>query len=117
MQPYFLAYVRDDGEVRYNFTHAKQALEMFSQLAAGHAEPFDAMCTLFNKETCEGSDMARYDGLVQEAVAEIKGRFSQRNLRQGLQGGRDGKLIAQTRQVENADSFDLITWLVIKGEP
>jgi hypothetical protein len=116
LQPYFLVYVRDDGEVRYNFTHAKQVLEMFRQLAAGHAESLDALCTLFNQETCEGTDMAHYDGLVKKAVAEIKGRFSQRNLRQGLQGGREGKLVAQARQVESADSFDLITWLVIKGQ-
>jgi hypothetical protein len=116
LQPYFLVYVRDDGEVRYNFTHAKQVLEMFRHLAADHAEPLDALCKLFNEETCEGANMAYYDGLVQKAVAEIKGRFSQRNLRQGLQGGREGKLVAQARQVENADSFDLITWLVIKGQ-
>jgi hypothetical protein len=29
LQPYFLVNVRDDGRVRYNFTHAKQVLEMF----------------------------------------------------------------------------------------
>ena len=114
LQPYFLVYVRDDGEVRYNFTHAKQVLEMFRQLAAGHAAPLDVLCQLFNQETGEGTDMAPYDGLVQKAVTEIRGRFSQRNLRQGLQGGREGKLVAQARQAENADSFDLITWLVIK---
>jgi hypothetical protein len=116
LQPYFLVYVRDDGEVRYNFTHAKQVLEMFRILAGGCVEPLDALCTLFNQETKEGADMDHYDDLVKKAVAEIRGRFVQRNLKQGLQGGREGKLVGTARQVEGVDSFDLITWLVIKGE-
>ena len=29
-------------------------------------------------------------------------------------GGREGKLVESARQVEGVDSFDLITWLVIK---
>ena len=116
LQPYFLVYVRDDGEVRYNFTHAKQVLEMFRLLAGGHAEPIDTLCTLFNQETAEGANMAHYDDLVKKAVAEIKGRFVQRNLKQGLQGGREGKLVGTAKQVEGVDSFDLITWLVIKEQ-
>jgi superfamily II DNA or RNA helicase len=116
LQPYFLVYVRDDGEVRYNFTHAKQVLEMFRILAGGCVEPLDALCTLFNQETKEGADMSRYDDLVKKAVAEIRGRFVQRNLKQGLQGGREGKLVGSARQVEGVDSFDLITWLVIKEQ-
>ena len=116
LHPYFLVYVRNDGEVRYNFTHAKQTLEMFRLLAGSHSEPLEALCTLFNQETCEGADMSHYDELVKKAVTEIRGRFSQRNLRQGLQGGREGKLVGSARQVEGVDSFDLITWLVIKEQ-
>lgn len=61
LQPYFLEYVRDDGEVRYNFTHAKQVLEMFRLLAGGHGEPLDTLCTLFNHETCEGNTVTIYN--------------------------------------------------------
>jgi predicted HTH domain antitoxin len=60
--------------------------------------------------------MDHYDDLAKKAVAEIRGRFVQRNLKQGLQGGREGKLVGSARQVEGVDSFDLITWLVIKGD-
>ena len=89
---------------------------MFRILAGGCVEPLDALCTLFNQETCEGADMDHYDDLVKKAVAEIRGRFVQRNLKQGLQGGREGKLVGSARQVEGVDSFDLITWLVIKEQ-
>ncbi len=113
LQPYFLVYVRDDGEVRYNFTHAKQVLEMFRLLAAGHSEPLDSLCTLFNHETCEGADMAHYDGLVEKAVEAIRYTFKKRNIG-GLLAGRDGRLVGKAKQVDSADDFELITWLVIK---
>lgn len=29
LNPYFLVYIREDGTVRYNYTHAKQVLEIF----------------------------------------------------------------------------------------
>ena len=114
LQPYFLVYVRDDGEVRYNFTHAKQVLEMFRLLAAGHTEPLDSLCTLFNQETCEGTDMAHYDALVEKAVQAIRQTFKKRNI-SGLLAGRDGRLVGKAQQVDSADDFELITWLVIKG--
>ena len=114
LQPYFLVYVRDDGEVRYNFTHAKQVLEMFRLLAAGHTEPLASLCTLFNQETCEGADMAQYDGLVEQAVQAIRQTFKKRNI-SGLLAGRDGRLVGKAQQVDSADDFELITWLVIKG--
>jgi superfamily II DNA or RNA helicase len=113
LQPYFLVYVRDDGEVRYNFTHAKQVLEMFRLLAGGHAEPLDSLCTLFNHETCEGSDMAIYNGLLEKAVQAIKHTFKKRNIG-GLLSGRYGRLVGKPKQVESGDDFDLVTWLVIK---
>ena len=39
LQPYFLIYIRDDGEVRYNFTAPKQILEIFRAVCQGQTEP------------------------------------------------------------------------------
>ena len=87
---------------------------MFHLLAAGHAEPLDSLCTLFNQETCEGTGMAHYDGLVEQAVQAIRQTFKKRNI-SGLLAGRDGRLVGKAQQVDSADDFELITWLVIKG--
>ena len=84
-------------------------------LAAGHAEPLDSLCTLFNQETCEGTGMAHYDGLVEQAVQAIRQTFKKRNI-SGLLAGRDGRLVGKAQQVDSADDFELVTWLVIKGE-
>ena len=51
LQPYFLVYIRDDGEVRYNFTAPKQMLEIFRAVCQGKTEPYADLCKLFDAET------------------------------------------------------------------
>lgn len=113
LQPCYLIYVRDDGEVRFNFTHAKHILELFRAAAAGETTAFESLCDLFNGETCNGGDMSVYDALLEKAVRAIKHTFKKRNIG-GLLSGRDGRLVGKAKQVEGAEDFELITWLVIK---
>lgn len=58
--------------------------------------------------------MAHYDGLVTKAVEAIRHTFKKRNIG-GLLAGRDGRLVGKAKQIDGADDFELITWLVIKG--
>ena len=39
LAPYYLVYVADSGEVRLNFTQAKQVLDAFKKLSLGRAHP------------------------------------------------------------------------------
>ena len=113
LQPCFLVYIRDDGAVRFNFAQAKQILEIFRTLAAGEGKACEALCDLFNGETGNGDDMARYDDLLAKSVAAIMATFKKRAIG-ALLSGRDGRLIPRSRQAEDADDFELITWLVIR---
>ena len=113
LQPYFLIYIRDDGEVRFNFTSPKQILEIFRAVSQGKTEPYATLCELFDTETKGGEDMSRYSALLEKAVAAIATQFSKKNAG-NLFTGRGGKLTDATKQVKNAADFELITWLVIK---
>jgi SNF2 family DNA or RNA helicase len=112
LQPYFLVYIRDDGEVRYNFTAPKQILEIFRALCQGREEPYAALCELFDAETQNGQDMSRYSALLDKAVAAIAAQFSRKNAG-NLFTGRGGKLTDAAKQVKHTSDFELITWLVI----
>jgi hypothetical protein len=113
-QPYFLVYIRSDAEVRYNFTAPKQILEMFRALSQGKTEPYAKLCELFDAETQNGQDMARYSALLDKAVVAIATQFNRKNAGT-LFSGRGGKLTDAGKQVRDSNDFDLITWLVIKG--
>lgn len=113
LQPHFLVYVRDDGEVRYTFTQAKQILDIFRALCAEGAHAHEDLCRLFDAETGDGKDMTRYTELLDKAVAAITHTFRRRNAG-NLLSGRGGTLVKRDRQVRAATDFELITWLVIK---
>ncbi|MDO8447021.1 MAG: helicase-related protein [Deltaproteobacteria bacterium] len=113
LQPCFLIYIRDDGEVRFNFTQAKQVLEMFRMLAGGNEKAFEPLCAIFNEETGNGSDMARYNDLLEKAVFEISRTFKKRSSLK-LTSDRGALLIPKSKQVNDVNGFELVTWLVIK---
>ena len=115
LQPYFLVYIRDDGEVRYNFTAPKQILEIFRAVCQGKAEPYAQLCELFDQETCNGQDMSRHSALLDKAVAAIAAQFGRKNAG-NLFTGRGGKLTESSKQVKHVNDFELITWLVIKDK-
>lgn len=113
LQPYFLVYIRDDGEVRYNFTAPKQILEIFRALCQGRTEPWGQLCELFDAETQNGQDMSRHSALLDEAVAAISAHFGRKSIG-NLFSGRGGRLTDAGKQVRYTSDFELITWLVIK---
>ena len=112
LQPYFLVYIRDDGEVRYNFTAPKQILEIFRTLCQGKEQPYKLLCELFDKKTDNGEDMTYYSTLLEKVVKAIATQFSRKTLSR-LFEGRGGQLTNASERVENTDDFELITWLII----
>ena len=112
LQPYFLVYIRDDGEVRYNFTAPKHILEIFRSLCQGQDKPHRKLCEAFDQQTGNGTSMGHYNSLLEKAVAAILAQFKQRNMA-NLFSGRGGRLVNASDQASQPDDFELITWLVI----
>jgi hypothetical protein len=113
LQPYFLVYIRDDGNVRFTFAQPKQTLDIYRILCAGKSTPNDALCTLFDEQTSHGRDMAAYSDLLQKAIASVVHTFSRRAVGQLLLS-RDAILPTRQEQATEDSEFDLVTWLVIK---
>lgn len=113
LNPYYLVYIRDDGEVRFSFTHAKQILTMFQSLCQGKQEPYQELCDLFDKETDNGENMEFYSKLLKKSITAITGGFKKRAV-QHMLSGRDGILPKTDEQPGNDNDFELVTWLVIK---
>ncbi|MBI4378379.1 MAG: DEAD/DEAH box helicase family protein [Nitrospinae bacterium] len=93
----------------------EEILEIFRMLASGHEKAFEELCNIFIFETANGSNMEKYDGLLERAISEITKTFKKRAVGT-LISGRGGKLPHQTQQVKGADDFELITWLIIKQQ-
>lgn len=113
LQPYFLVYIRDDGTVRFNYTNAKQILEIYRLLCQGQTEPYHALCEIFNTETEHGQKMDKYADLLKKAVEEISRVFKKRGT-QKLLSDRSALIIPKSKQINEMDNFELITWLVLR---
>jgi len=113
LSPYFLVYIRQDGTVRYNYTNAKQILEIYRLLCQGHKDPYDELCTLFNSETSDGDNMHQYTDLLKKAVNEIVHIFKKKS-NINLITDRGAKIIPQAKQISEMEDFELITWLVLE---
>jgi SNF2 family DNA or RNA helicase len=113
LTPYFLVYIQDSGEIRYNFTAPKQILDIFRALCQGKAQPYADLCKLFDVETAHGQDMSTYSALLSKSVNAIVAQFSRKNAA-NLFTGRGGKLTDANHAVKGNNDFELITWLIIK---
>ncbi len=113
LQPYFLVYIWEDGQVRFNYTNAKQILEIYRLLCQGNITAFQQLCDLFNTETDHGTRMEPYADLLKKVVDEIIRVFKKR-ITQRVLTDRAGLIIPQSKQVNEVNNFELVTWLVIK---
>ena len=110
-----MLYIRDDGTVRFTFTQAKNVLSMFQKLCVGKTVPYQNLCDLFDQETGSGAKMDKYSELLGKGINAIVRTFQKRTAA-GLQSGRDFIIPDKQDQASNASDFDLVTWLIIKGE-
>jgi hypothetical protein len=113
LNPYFLVYVRNDGTVRYNYTQAKQILEIYRLLCQGKKSPYDNLCDLFNEETHNGQNMDKYTALLKKAVDEVM-RIFKKKVYHKLTSDRGAILIPASKQLGEMENFELVTWLIIR---
>jgi len=113
LQPYFLVYVLEDGNVRFSFAQPKQILDIYRLLCSGKSVPCTELCNLFDEQTNHGSEMKAYDQLLQKAVESVAATFRKRAA-SGLQTGRGFILPNEQEQVRKETDLELVTWLVIK---
>ncbi|WP_420632505.1 helicase-related protein [Candidatus Palauibacter sp.] len=112
LHPYFLAYVREDGTVRYSFQQAKQILSMFRALAAGRGDALTDLVNAFDRDTGHGQEMTRYEAMLAKALRQISGKFRNAQLRE-LTKSRGAKVTKKSESPHGADAFELVTWLAI----
>lgn len=114
LQPYFLVYVLDDGNVRFGFAHPKQILDIYRILCSGKSAPYTELCNLFDQQTNHGKDMEPYNVLLQKAVDSVATTFRKRAAA-GLQSGRSFVLPDEKEQVHEKTDLELVTWMVVKN--
>lgn len=111
IHPYYLVYVKDDGEIFVKYNNPKLALDLYKGLCVNNKDVLVDLVNEFNKETKHASDMSKYTGLLEKAVNDIKGVIEKKGVAALFGLGGSSFL---TNKVSGINDFELISFLVIK---
>jgi hypothetical protein len=113
LYPFFLVYVKQDGDIHISNKSPKRILDLFKSMTTGKSEVLKEVVQSFNKETKDGAMMEKYTELLEKAVFDIKGIVEEKGVQSLFRLGRS---TIKTNQVKGLNDFELVSFLVVKDE-
>jgi len=111
LHPFYMVYIRDDGEVQVDHLHPKELLDKMRLICKQVSKPDVQLCHAFNKETRDGLRMGKYSDLLSKAINSIISVKEESDVDSFLEGF-VGELFEE--HYVGLDDFELICFLVIK---
>ena len=111
LHPFYMVYIKDDGEVLVDHLHPKDLLDKMRLLCKPITKPDVKLCSAFNKETHDGLRMDKYSKLLGKAIESIVTKKEESDMDSFLDGY-VGELFEE--RITGLDDFELICFLVIK---
>ena len=111
LHPFYMVYIRDDGEVQVDHLHPKELLDKMRLICKQVSKPDVELCHEFNKETRDGLRMGKYSDLLSKAINSIISVKEESDVDSFLEGFA-GELFEE--HYVGLDDFELICFLVIK---
>ncbi len=71
LHPFYLVYIKEDGEILSNHLQVKQTLDILRSISKGKEEPIKKVYEIFNDETDDGKKMDKYSALLSESIKSI----------------------------------------------
>ena len=113
LQPFFLVYVLDDGNVRLGFAQAKQILDDLSRIVRGRQRPMPELVRAVRPRNPGRTGHAALRGSA-PAGSRRHRRTAFATAGGALQSRRSASAAGQSEQVHDTTDFELVTWLVIR---
>ncbi|MDO4290227.1 MAG: helicase-related protein [Eggerthellaceae bacterium] len=111
VHPFYLVYVRDDGEVAHGYLDPKETLDAMRRLCRGKAEPDAKLCRAYNRATKDGRDMRHASDLLNRAVLSVVDEKREADVDSFFSGGTTSFL---ENDVAGLDDFELVCFLVVR---
>ena len=109
--PYYMAYVKEDGEIIYNYSNVKKILDIYKSLCIGNNKVLNDLVEQFNEETKNQKIMDKYKDLLTDVTNDILCKIEEQDtLNIFSLGDLSGMLDNNTNQEE----FEIVSYLVIK---
>lgn len=110
LYPYYLIYMRNNGEVFYGNGQAREVVKQFRKLCYKKKQPIMELFQQFFIRTNNAKDMQFYSDLLNKAIKSIKGEEESKATQLMFDFGGFNNAFAE----ETADDFELISFLVVE---
>ena len=112
LHPYYLLYMKENGEVLYNHVHVKKILDIYRSLCHGRQEVEEQLYNVFYEETKNGKNMSDYKELLERATDEIVGKMDQQATLNIFSLGNLDSLVTSANT--SLQDFEIISYLIVK---
>lgn len=109
--PYYMAYVKEDGEIIYNYSNVKKILDIYKSLCIGNNKVLNDLVEEFNEETKNQKKMDKYKDLLTDVTNDILGKIEEQDT---LNIFSLGDLSGMLNNNTNQEEFEIVSYLVIK---
>ncbi len=110
LYPYYLIYIKNDGEVLYGNAQAREVVKQFRKLCYSKDKPMMELFQKFFSRTDNAKNMQFYSELLNKAIKSIKGEEESKAVQMMFDFGGFNNAFAD----ETADDFELISFLVVE---
>ena len=110
LHPFYMVYVGMDGEIITNHLQPKETLDIMRRLARGKSVHDKVLCSMFNKATNNGKNMARVSHLLEDAIMSIINAKDESDIESFFGGGQTTFL---SGGFSGLDDFELICFMVV----
>lgn len=111
LHPFYLVYIREDGEIISNHLNVKNTLDILRAITKGKSEPIKRAYEEFNEETDDGKKMDKYSTLLNQSIESIINVKDEKDVDSLFS---EGGTTALVNNVKGLDDFELLTFTVIK---
>ena len=110
LHPFYLVYIKDNGEVLSNHLNVKNTLDILRKLSKNNTEPVNGAYRLFNNKTNDGKNMEEYSKLLSESIDSIITIKEENDIDSLFRSGGTTML---KNDIGGLDDFELISFMVV----
>lgn len=111
IHPFYMVYLKTDGEVVCDYLNPKKLLDIFRSLCKGKPQPIKELCDRFNDETDNGRNMKQISSLLGDAINSIIDAKNESDIDSLFTAGGTSALLST---VSGLNDFELICFLVVR---
>lgn len=111
LHPYYLVYIKEDGNIIYNHVDAKKILDILRRACKGNQEPIENLCQELKEETNDFREMSKYSSLLKTSIGSILKTEEEKEVFSLFKAG--GTTSAQNK-FKGIEDFKLISFIIIK---